>query len=272
MAENPPSSGQKSPAEILQSVRKVLLSMPHLRKVNTLRFGDQMGIDLLTLVNELLLELEVLEIQCANDNFSTYSGDVINFKLVSHLTVHISGAGTRSIRVPLTFDRLEHLVLNGYSRHSQKWTEFIIQNKSLRTLVLMPGHCAFADENMDQNLMVIAAQLPKLAELFVYGDFISSPNRLKQFIAETTALVKLHLRFLCASESVRQAFITAMGSDWHVTEQLVDHRCNDLIFERCTHWIPISWNSFLLIGLIGLIEWLNENNFTLLFLFKTISF
>ena len=131
MAENPPSSGQKSAAEILQSVRKVLLSMPHLRKVNTLRFGDQMGIELLCLVNELLLELEVLEIQCPNDSFSTYSGDVINFKLVNHLTVHISGMGIRSTRVPLTFDRLDHLVLNGYSRHAQKWTEFIIQNKSL---------------------------------------------------------------------------------------------------------------------------------------------
>lgn len=209
--------------------------MPHLRKVNTLRFGDQMGIELLCLVNELLLELEVLEMQCPNDSFSTYSGDVINFKLVNHLTVHISGAGTHSTRVPLTFDRLEHLVLNGYSRHSQKWTEFIIQNKSLRTLVLMPGHCMFADENMDQNLMIIAAGLPKLAELFVYGDFISSPNRLKQFIAETKALVKLHLRFLYASELVREAFINAMGNDWHVTQQLVDHRCNDLIFERCTH-------------------------------------
>lgn len=233
MAESTPPADQILPDETFRSVRKALLTMPHLRKVNTLRFGDQMGVELLCLINDLLCELEVLEIQCQNDSFSAYQGECINFKKVNQLTVHIAGPGIRPTRVPLSFDRLEHLVLNGYSRHGDKWTEFIIQNKQLQTLVLMPGHCVFADENMDQNLMLMAAELPKLTELFVYGDFISSPNQLARIVNEFKALVKLHLRFLYNNEPVREAFVNAMASKWSVTQQRVDHRCNDLIFERC---------------------------------------
>lgn len=231
MAEQIPGLGY-TPADEMESVRKVLLTMPHLRKVNTLRFGDQMGVEMLCLINDLLHELEVLEIQCANDSFSKYEGESINFKEVNYLTVHISGAGTRPTRIPLSFEQLQHLALNGYSRHGEKWTEFIIQNKQLETLVLMPGHCVFADENMDENLMLLAAGLPKLSELFVYGDFISSPNRLVQIVGAFKALVKLHLRFLYGNESVREAFITAMATEWNVTPERIDHRCYDLVFER----------------------------------------
>lgn len=232
MAESQTEVTQMSADETMQSVQKALLTMPHLRKVNTLRFGDQMGVEMLCLINNLLLELEVLEIQCPNESFSNYQGESINFKKVNQLTVHISGPGTRPTRVPLTFDRLENLVLNGYSQNGVKWTEFIIQNKMLQTLVLMPGHCVFADENMDKNLMLMATELPKLTEVFVYGDFISSPNRLAQFLGAAKALMKLHLRFLYGNEAVREAFINAAASEWNVKRQLVDHRCNDLIFER----------------------------------------
>lgn len=224
---------QKPESELLQSIRSALLRMPHLRKVNTLRFGDQMSIEILSLIKELLPELEVLEMQCQNDIFSKYQGNPINFPNLVQLTVHISGPGTRPARVPISFNRLEHLVLNGYSQHGDKWTEFIVQNTELRTLVLMPGLCILTEENMDENLMQLAAMLPKLAELFVYGDFISSADRLVQFVNECKVLVKLHLRFLHNNESMRESFASAMTiNKWNVTRQRVEERCNDFVFER----------------------------------------
>lgn len=228
MAEN----ATETPQEMLQSVRKVLLMMPHLRKVNTLRFGDQMNGDLLSLINELLPELEVLETQCQNDCFSGYQGNVINFKHVNQLTIHISGSGMHPADVPLSFDRLEHLIFDGYSRNAIKWTEFIVQHKQLKTLVLMPGLCIFADENIDQSLMRFAAELPQLAELFVYGDFISTPDCLIQFVSGCQSLTKLQLRFLRCDETIRESFVHAMGSGWSVTKENIAEHCNDLIFER----------------------------------------
>lgn len=125
--------------QVLQNLRQMLLNMPGLRKVNTLRFGDQLNIKMMQMINELLPDLEVFETQCQNDIFTMYQGETINFKSVVELTVHISGAGTHPTSIPLSFDRLEHLVLNGYSSQSQTWTEFIVQHKQLRSLVLMPG-------------------------------------------------------------------------------------------------------------------------------------
>ncbi|XP_031634986.1 uncharacterized protein LOC116348216 [Contarinia nasturtii] len=219
--------------QIMQNLRKMLLSMPDLRKVNTLRFGDQLNIEMIRMINELLPELEVLKMQYQNDSPSLYRGEPINFKAVVELTVHISGMGTHpSSRVPLKFDRLEHLVLNGYSCQSQKWTEFIVQNKQLRTLVLMPGLCILANENMDQHLMQFAVQLTKLDELFVYGDFISSPEQMIQFVGECKQLRKLHLRFLYSDGEKRESFTVAMTSNWKVTQKRIEERCDDLIFER----------------------------------------
>lgn len=228
------STGQNVAADkMLQNIRTVLTQMPHLGKVNTLRFGDQMNIEMLAAINELLPELVVLETQCQNDSFSKYQGLPINFKKVTELTVHISGSGLRPTQIPISFDQLQHLVLNGYSRHADEWTQFIVQNVQLRSLVLVPGLCILTEENMDNNLMKFATMLPKLSELFVYGDFISSPERLIQFVQESKALVKLHLRFFYGDELMRTSFASAMTTNnWNVTRQRVKEQCNDLICER----------------------------------------
>lgn len=224
---------QSRAEELLQNVRKTLIRMPHLRKVNSLRFGDQMNIEMLSLINELLPELEVLETQCQNDSFSKYQGDAINFKNVTELTVHNFGPGIQPSRVPISFDRLEHLVLDGYSRNSVKWTEFILQNAQLKTLALMPGLCIPNEEIMDENLMKFATMLPKLTKLFVYGDFISSADRLIQFVKQSKSLTKLHLRFLYSDDLLQDSFADTMKSNnWNVCRQRVDDRCNDFIFQR----------------------------------------
>lgn len=227
---------EKTNEQLLENARNVLLTMPDLRKVNSLRFGEKMCVELLCLINELLPKLEVLETQCNNDNFSMYQGESINFKHVNQLTVHISGVGIQPNRIPFTFERLENLILIGYSRQSEKWTDFIVENKQLKTLTLVPGLCILSNENMDQHLMRFAVELPQLAELFVYGDFISSPDRLLQFIAECKNLVKIHLRFLYSNQETQGAFGIALQSEWSVTKLRMrrsnDVICNDLVFEK----------------------------------------
>lgn len=147
-------------------------------------------------VNQILPQLMHLNLCWQMNSFKHHNHKSIKFKNVKSLVLDFafnSFSGARTL--PLVFDQLTEMEINSIPLLTDDWMHFIIQNKTLTKLILLPFNETdfYFNRPNNQDLMRFAKELRMLNTLVIDATGIST-NSLLQFLqmAKTLTTIQLH--------------------------------------------------------------------------------
>lgn len=118
-----------------------------------------------------LQHLEELELWSPDDRFASFGKQMMHFESVISFSLIAPIYRRREfvVNMPFAFQRLEQLILIGFNKFEGHLMSFIVQNKGIKRLYLMPTIDDWDDLTYDDLTMIIEA-LPNLCTLKFCAD------------------------------------------------------------------------------------------------------
>lgn len=159
-------------------IEKFIGKNPHIRGIKLINSSFAF----LNFLNENLPKLEELELHSTVENQKNYDGNEIHFKNVKRLVIK---SVTEDSPEKLKFDQLEELQIDCYSKLTDKWMDFVVENKKLRKFG--PLFCSLNH----QQLLSLAKNLPNLTELATFCEPNIRAQNVYRIIGSSKKLNKL---------------------------------------------------------------------------------
>lgn len=177
-----------------KQILNLLSQNTQIRSLNVMMAANDDDCNFLQRINEFLPELEQLHLSWEANSLDHVPDNVITFKNLKKLVLDFAFNSFSLKVVPFEFDQLSELEINNISLLTDDWMDFIVQNKALTKLVVLPFNTndVYFDRPNNQDLMRFAKELSKLTALTVDVTEITT-NCILQFLTRCDSVAEVHL-------------------------------------------------------------------------------
>lgn len=187
-------------------------------------FQKEYDVSLIRAISEHLPLLKVLVLWTPDDRFWSFRNQQITFESVKKFTLNsYYYRSTESVEcMPLHFGKLETLTLDGFNQYQDHLLDFVMQNKDLTKLSIVPEIDEFDDLKIDDFGKIVNA-LPKLVEFEFCADMFME-DELLSFLNDSKMLEKVRLLFISLPLFATR-FQAKLKSEWKNDIDIVDCNC-----------------------------------------------
>lgn len=223
----------------MSQILTFLTKNPQIRSLDITLPANGYEHDFYRKINEILPELEQLRLCWDANSFKHHGNNVVAFKRLKKLALDFTFNSFTGARVlPFVFDQLTELEINNIPVLTEEWMEFIIRNKSLTKLTVLPFNEAdvYFDRPNNQDLLRFAQKLSALNALTIDVTGITT-NCILQFMmqCESVEVGQLFWNHLCGFNSFHHDFskrgttvFERIQGDWHVSPR----NTNSIVLKR----------------------------------------